>query len=89
MSSLRQMLRALGPALVDPRLIGRLVRTGWRFRARRWYARPPFLPLPPSDYMDWRMHTAYGEDGGAPTRTELKRYLRWAGEMATVHRTGS
>ena len=25
-----------------------------------WYRRAPFLPLPPRDYVAWRLHTAYG-----------------------------
>ncbi len=36
--------------------------------------------------MEWRMHTAYGDEGSAPTRQELKRYLRWADRMANVDR---
>jgi hypothetical protein len=28
---------------------------------RDWYSRPPFLPLPPRDYLDWRLKTAYGK----------------------------
>ena len=28
-----------------------LLKVGWRFRARGWYARFPFLPLPARDYL--------------------------------------
>src|SRR5712671_1622534 len=38
-------------ALVNPRLALDLVRLTWSFRARDWYRRPPFLPLPPRDYV--------------------------------------
>src|SRR5688572_10497573 len=26
-----------------------------------WYRRFPFLPLPPNDYLRWRLRTAYGQ----------------------------
>lgn len=71
------VLRLLARALVRPALLGVLVRAAWRFRARGWYRRPPFLPVPPPEYLEWRLHTAYGE-GRAPTVRELERYLRWS-----------
>ena len=74
----------IGPVLrlaLRPRLLLLLVRAGWRFRSRGWYRRPPFLPLPPAEYMDWRMHTAYGEEEALPSPRELERYLRWVLRM--------
>jgi hypothetical protein len=53
-------------ALVRPRLAADLLRVAWRFRRRRWYARPPFLPLPPAEYVAWRMYTAYGDHHAVP-----------------------
>jgi hypothetical protein len=32
-----------------------------RLIPRRWYLRPPFLPMPPRDYLNWRLKTAYGK----------------------------
>lgn len=55
-----------------------LLRVLWRFRRRRWYRRFPFLPLPASDYVRWRMLTAYGEHGAVPPTEDLVRYARWA-----------
>ena len=26
-----------------------------------WYRQFPFLPIPPRDYIRWRLHTAYGQ----------------------------
>ncbi len=49
-------------ALVNPRLALDLVRLTWSFRARDWYRRAPFLPLPPREYLRWRMFTAYGDE---------------------------
>jgi hypothetical protein len=26
-----------------------------------WYRRPPFIPVPPPAYVEWRLKTAYGK----------------------------
>ena len=68
-------------ALVRPRLIFLLLGAAWRFRRRDWYRRAPFLPLPPADYMRWRLHTAYGDETATPTPAELESYLSWSASM--------
>ena len=65
-------------ALRDPRLVPDVVRVVWRFRRRRWFAVFPFLPLPPRDYIRWRMYTAYGDYDALPTPDDVVRYARWA-----------
>lgn len=59
-----------------PRVAVRLLATAWRFRARDWYRTPPYLPLPSREYLAWRMHTAYGNEG-VPRGDEVERYLAW------------
>lgn len=61
-----------------PALAVNLLRVSWRFRSRIWYRRFPFLPLPDSEYLKWRLHTAYGEDGAVPSAEDIERYARWA-----------
>ena len=68
-------------ALRRPRLVPDMIRSAWAFRARGWYRRPPFLPVPPAGYVRWRMETAYGDPGAVPPADELERYLRWGSEM--------
>jgi hypothetical protein len=68
-------------ALRDPRLIAPLLASAWRFRRREWYRRPPFLPVPPAEYVAWRLNTAYGRDDAVPTADELRRYLSWTSRM--------
>src|SRR6267143_4643212 len=73
-------LRLALRALVRPRLAVDLLRLAWSFRAREWYRRPPFVPIPPRDYMRWRMFTAYGDE---QARSEERRVgkecrSRWA-----------
>lgn len=60
--------------------VGRdLLRVAWRFRARNWWRRAPFLPLPEREYLRWRMHTAYGDHDAVPPADDVVRYARWAG----------
>lgn len=75
------LLRLLGRSLRHPGLLVLFARVGWRFRARGWWRRPPFLPLPPAKYLAWRLHTAYGDAAVTPPLEELERYLRWVARM--------
>ena len=68
-------------ALASPPLAADLLRVAWRFRARRWYRRAPFLPLPPREYVRWRMHTAYGDHDAVPPADDVVRYARWVGRQ--------
>lgn len=74
----RVSLALIGRAVRDPRLAGSLVRVGWRFRARGWWRRFPFLPIPERDYVRWRMYTAYGDADAIPPADDVARYARWA-----------
>jgi len=73
--------RLIGRTLLHPRLYWPALRAAWRFRARDWFRRPPFLPLPPREYLDWRMETAYRSADALPTPEEFGRYLRWTERM--------
>ena len=68
-------------ALLRPRLAVDLVRLAWSFRARDWYRRPPFLPLPPRVYIRWRMFTAYGDEDAVPPLEDVVRFARWRREV--------
>jgi hypothetical protein len=83
----RLLLRIGGLCLRHPGAIPLAVSAAWRFRARRWYRRPPFLPLPPREYMAWRMETAYGSADALPSRSELVRYLRWTRASLNARRS--
>lgn len=67
-------------ALLNPRLAVDLLRLAWSFRARAWYRRPPFLPLPPREYMRWRMFTAYGDESVIPPVHDVIRFATWRRE---------
>jgi hypothetical protein len=68
-------------AAVRPALAADLLRVAWRFRTRGWWRRPPFLPLPPAEYVRWRMHTAYGDEDAVPPAADVERYARWVGRQ--------
>lgn len=70
-------------SVIHPTLALDLVRVAWRFRAREWYRRAPFLPLPDATYLRWRMYTAYGDFDAVPSPQEVERYVRWATATAT------
>ena len=72
-------LRLAIRAVRDPTLAADLLRVAWRFRARGWYRRFPFLPLPSRKYVQWRMHTAYGDYDARPPIDDVIRYARWVG----------
>jgi len=76
-------LRLALRAVVNPRLAIDLLRLTWSFRARDWYRRPPFLPLPPREYLRWRMFTAYGDEDAVPPLEDVVRFARWRRE--TMH----
>ncbi len=63
--------------LVNPRLGLDLWKTVWAFRRRRWWAQPPFLPVPDRAYLRWRMHTAYADEDAVPPADDVVRFARW------------
>ncbi len=79
MTYTRLILSLAARYAVRPLSAARAVRVGLKFRARSWYRRPPFLPLPPLEYINWRLHTAYGT--ALPEPGEVMRYVRWVDRM--------
>ncbi|HEU4698974.1 MAG TPA: hypothetical protein VFS40_07335 [Gemmatimonadales bacterium] len=73
-------LRLTTRAAVNPRLALDLLKTGWAFRRRRWWAQAPFLPLPDRTYLRWRMYTAYADEDAVPPVDDVVRFARWRRE---------
>jgi hypothetical protein len=71
-------------ALVSPRLALDLLGLAWAFRARHWYRRPPFLPLPPRDYLAWRLYTAYRAEDAVPPAEDVIRLARWRRKLLNL-----
>jgi hypothetical protein len=68
-------------AAANPRVAADLLSLGWSMRRRAWYRHPPFLPLPPAEYVRWRMYTAYGDELAVPPVDDVLRYARWRREI--------
>ena len=68
-------------AATHPRTAADLLALAWSMRRRRWFLTPPFLPLPPPEYVRWRMYTAYGDEAAIPPLDDVLRYARWRREM--------
>ena len=39
-----------------------LIKYGWTVRRKNWWFRYPFLPIPPKEWVLWRIETAWGID---------------------------
>ena len=54
---------------------------------RHWWRRRPFLPVPDSEWMHFRLETAYGGDGTAPIETtDLITWLEWRRSLSGLVR---
>ena len=79
-------VRLAGRAVVSPRLAIDLMTALWAFRRRRWWAQPPFLPLPDRTYLRWRLYTAYGDEDALPPIRDVIRFARWRREILRLGR---
>jgi hypothetical protein len=50
------------PAVKHLAIVWALFRFYLRLAPHDWYRRPPFLPIPPRKYIQWRLRTAYGKE---------------------------
>jgi hypothetical protein len=71
------MARLTLRALVNPAVALDLIALSWAFRRRGWWQQLPWLPLPDRTYLEWRLHTAYGEERGVPPVDDVVRFARW------------
>ncbi|HEX9730331.1 MAG TPA: hypothetical protein VGA37_17685 [Gemmatimonadales bacterium] len=71
-------------AMISPRLALDLFAVVWAFRARRWFTRAPFLPIPSRTYLRWRMYTAYGDEHAVPPVDDVVRFARWRRKLLAL-----
>jgi len=55
-----------------------VIRAGWRLRARGWWRRAPFLPLPDRSYWNFRMMTATGSTNGPMSADDIIHAAQWS-----------
>ncbi len=75
--SSRWMLTGAVAVLGHPSLWVTAVRQLVRLTPRGWWRRRPFLPVPDTSYLRFRLVTAYGGTGGDPKPEDLLTYLHW------------
>ena len=51
----------------------------------RWWAGPPFLPLPDRAYLEFRLQTMYGDPAHVGEPEDLLTYLRWCRSWPEVN----
>lgn len=79
----RGAMRSALAVAARPQLWGTALRMVRRTAAPRWWATPPFLPIPPGDYVQFRMVTQYGDERHAVVPADVLNYLSWC---RTQHR---
>jgi hypothetical protein len=72
---LREMARFLSR---HPSKVPVVMRAGWRLRARQWWRRAPFLPVPGESYWHFRMITAAGSTSGTLSAREVVDAATWS-----------
>jgi len=76
---------AAGKAVAaHPSLWPAAIRQARRLARDRWWARPPFLPLPSREYVAFRLQTQYGDPAHRLEPDDLVRYLRWCRSLGAI-----
>lgn len=55
-----------------------LARAGWSLRQEHWWRRAPFLPLPPREYWEFRLMTAFGATNPQMTAEAMVDAAKWS-----------
>jgi len=82
---LKSRLAVVGAVVRRPGLWPTAARQAVRLVPARWWARPPFLPVPDRRYLRFRMVTQYGADGEVRAEPrDVLSYLAWCRRMHGV-----
>ena len=77
----------MGRLALRPRLWPTAIRQARRMARRGWWRRPPFLPIPDREYVEFRSTTMYGGDGHAPLRAnDVIDWLEWCKQWPAASR---
>ena len=77
------VLRCATAVIIRPRLWVTALRQYRAALPRRWWAERPHLPLPPADYVRFRLQTQYGSGEHHIEAADVLNYLSWC----RLHRT--
>lgn len=77
-----------GAVVIRPHLWITAVRQAIRLTPTGWWKSAPFLPLPPADYLEFRLVTQYGGGHGSsrPTASteDVIDYLAWCKQWNAI-----
>ena len=73
----RWFARIAAAVAVRPVLWGVALRQAHRLADRRWWRRPPFLPVPARAYAAFRTTTQYGDPTAAPSVDDVIVWMQW------------
>lgn len=80
------MMAVVGAVLVRPALWPTAVVQMKRFAPDDWHRRPPFLPLPDSKVLRFRVATQYGDPEARIVVGDVLVWLRWCKTENQRHR---
>lgn len=78
LSGMRSGAAIVVAVLFRPSLWATALTQAFRLIPRRWWARAPFLPLPTSDYIRFRVQTQYGDQNHVVEVDDVLSYLNWS-----------
>lgn len=81
---LRQWATVTAAVIGRPHLWVTAVRQVGRLARRDWWRRAPFLPLPGSDYLAFRLETQYGSQVHGNVAEDVLNYLEWCRRMGRL-----
>ena len=85
---LTELGRIFGAVLVRPDLWVTAVRQIARLTPKGWWKSAPFLPVPPADYLEFRLVTQYGGGHGSSrpvaSTVDAIDYLEWCKQWNTI-----
>lgn len=69
--------RVVAAVAVRPGLWGTALRQLRLLARPSWWRNAPYLPVPDSDYLRFRLQTAYGDPDRDPEAADIVTYLHW------------
>jgi hypothetical protein len=77
-------LSAVAAVLRRPSLWPTAARQVARLAPSRWWARPPYLPVPAAPYLRFRRVTQYGDPAHPAEPDDVVSYLQWCRQWGRV-----
>ncbi len=74
---LKAIVRAILALATRPRLWPTALVQAARFAPRRWWRRPPFVPVPTGELTRFRSETMYGDPRVPPSLNDIVVWLEW------------